>query len=130
MTPLKLTIPIAPVPASRARVTRFGTYYGKRYKAFMAKMSEWVSENRTLIGPPSKRKKWLIFRNTITVRIDLFCRTPKKPANCYPTGDVDNYAKGVLDSFNGVLWEDDSQIVELTVTKCYSDDPRIEMEIS
>lgn len=32
-------------------------------------------------------------------------------------GDIDNYAKSVLDALNGVAWEDDKQIIELTVRK-------------
>ena len=38
--------------------------------------------------------------------------------------DVDNLAKLVLDSLNGVIWRDDAQIVELTVSKHYTDEPR------
>lgn len=32
-------------------------------------------------------------------------------------GDVDNYAKPILDAANGRIWFDDSQIQKLTVTK-------------
>jgi Holliday junction resolvase RusA-like endonuclease len=32
-------------------------------------------------------------------------------------GDLDNYAKTILDSLNGVAYSDDSQIVTLTVEK-------------
>lgn len=32
-------------------------------------------------------------------------------------GDVDNYAKTILDSLNGVAYDDDSQITTLTVEK-------------
>ena len=32
-------------------------------------------------------------------------------------GDVDNYAKTILDSLNGVAWEDDKQIRFLTMEK-------------
>lgn len=32
-------------------------------------------------------------------------------------GDVDNYAKTILDSLNEVAWDDDSQIVKLTMEK-------------
>lgn len=38
--------------------------------------------------------------------------------------DVDNLCKGLLDSWNGVLWEEDSQIVELVIRKVYARDGR------
>ena len=34
--------------------------------------------------------------------------------------DVDNLAKAVLDALNGILYEDDSQVVMLAVTKQYA----------
>lgn len=36
--------------------------------------------------------------------------------------DIDNLAKFVLDSLNGVLYADDHQVVSLICTKCYHDD--------
>ena len=32
-------------------------------------------------------------------------------------GDIDNYAKTLLDGLNGVAWDDDSQVLKLTVLK-------------
>ena len=43
--------------------------------------------------------------------------------------DLDNIAKSVLDALNGVAYRDDSQIVELSVYKKYSDRPRVEVVI-
>lgn len=43
--------------------------------------------------------------------------------------DIDNLCKATLDSFNGILWKDDSQIVDLNLHKYYSDNPRIEIEL-
>lgn len=40
-------------------------------------------------------------------------------------GDVDNLAKAVLDSLNGLAWEDDSQIVRLSITKEYAREPYV-----
>ena len=34
--------------------------------------------------------------------------------------DLDNLAKGVLDACNGLVWQDDQQIVELHLTKSFS----------
>lgn len=39
--------------------------------------------------------------------------------------DTDNYIKSTLDAFNGVLWEDDSQIVKLTAEKRYAEKGKI-----
>jgi Holliday junction resolvase RusA-like endonuclease len=42
--------------------------------------------------------------------------------------DVDNFCKCGLDALNGIVWRDDSQVVELTVSKFYSSRPRLELE--
>ena len=49
-------------------------------------------------------------------------RPTKKP-------DTDNIAKIVLDALNGLAYHDDSQVVDLTVIKTYSREPRVEVEI-
>lgn len=36
--------------------------------------------------------------------------------------DIDNYAKAVLDAFNGVFWHDDGQVTSLHVQKHYADE--------
>ncbi|MDQ0719776.1 Holliday junction resolvase RusA-like endonuclease [Paenibacillus sp. W4I10] len=43
--------------------------------------------------------------------------------------DVDNYLKGVKDALKGVIWKDDSQVVEVFARKRYSARPRIEVKI-
>lgn len=43
--------------------------------------------------------------------------------------DADNYVKGIKDALNTVIWKDDSQIVDMHVTKWYSQRPRVEVEI-
>ena len=39
--------------------------------------------------------------------------------------DLDNLAKAVLDSLNGLAYHDDSQIVELLVRKVYDAEPKV-----
>jgi len=44
--------------------------------------------------------------------------------------DIDNVAKIILDSLNKIAYEDDSQVVELTVLKRYTEDvERVEFEL-
>jgi len=44
--------------------------------------------------------------------------------------DLDNYCKSVLDALSGVVWVDDSQVVELHMAKLYSEKPRVEITVS
>jgi Holliday junction resolvase RusA-like endonuclease len=44
--------------------------------------------------------------------------------------DADNLAKAVLDALNGIAYYDDSQVCELSVSKLYSDNPRVIVSIS
>lgn len=41
--------------------------------------------------------------------------------------DLDNVFKAVMDALNGVVYADDSQVINLTATKRYSTDPRCEV---
>ena len=43
--------------------------------------------------------------------------------------DIDNLIKLVMDSLNGVAWDDDNQVVKIGAVKIYSDNPRTEIEI-
>ena len=43
--------------------------------------------------------------------------------------DLDNVSKCILDALNGIAYKDDSQVVDLHITKHYSDEPRVEVEI-
>lgn len=44
--------------------------------------------------------------------------------------DVDNFIKGVADGLNGIVWKDDSQVVELRATKFYSLTPRVDVLVT
>jgi Holliday junction resolvase RusA-like endonuclease len=41
--------------------------------------------------------------------------------------DVDNYVKGVKDALKNVIWKDNSQVVDLSVSKFYSKTSWIEV---
>jgi Holliday junction resolvase RusA-like endonuclease len=43
--------------------------------------------------------------------------------------DADNVAKAVSDGANGILWVDDSQIVDMAVTKRYGTIPEVRVRV-
>lgn len=44
-------------------------------------------------------------------------------------GDIDNYFKAVTDPLTGIVWKDDALIVESRISKYYSNEPRVEIEV-
>lgn len=109
---------IEPVPASRPRVTRWGTYYGKRYANFR-------KEFAGILGQTDLPKD-LPLRGRLKAIVSFFVSKPKTSKRSWPVGDLDNYLK-TLDVFNGVLWADDDQICEFDADKRFvgSDEPGI-----
>lgn len=54
----------------------------------------------------------------------------KPDAPVLPRPDLDNTTKAVLDSLNGVAWEDDSQVQRLVVEKSYGPEARTTVRIT
>lgn len=60
----------------------------------------------------------------ISIKMDLYFGTKRK---C----DIDNFNKLVFDALTGIVYEDDSQIVELSIIKGYDKaNPRVELCIT
>jgi Holliday junction resolvase RusA-like endonuclease len=100
---------INPVAASRPRVGKWGAYYTGTYKEFReeaaAKVYEVLGTDlQPLSGP-------------LAVSIELYVKRPKSTERGWPKADIDNFAKAVLDTMNKKVWDDDSQIISIYVTK-------------
>ena len=104
---------LAPVPASRPKVGRWGVYYGKTYARWKQAADKLLSE-----------KNYSITDKPLVVQVEQICKRPKTTKRIYPNGDVDNHAKGPLDAItrSDFGWHDDSQIVELKVSKRFAED--------
>lgn len=88
--------------------------------------------------------KGVFFEKDVPLRVSLYFGMPvpkstsKKKTMEMVTGyishtkrpDVDNLAKAVIDALNGVAWDDDSQIVQLSVHKDYTSKPSVYLSIS
>ena len=118
----KIKVPINPVPASRPRVTRWSTFYSKKYTSFRTELDKWKDNNNMDSYIPLKS----ILRCVIELNIEMpksYSIKKKKSLDgnyCANNSDLDNYAKAILDGFNEVLYNDDKQIVELIITKKWS----------
>lgn len=128
----EFTIPGIPVPQGRARRGRGKTMYdppkSRAYK-------EYVS----LVAMKHKPKE--LYEEALFMRAKIYRPIPKsmtkKDRKLAIAGikrpivkpDNSNYIKGIEDALNGIIYKDDSQIVDHDISKFYSDDPRVEIEI-
>lgn len=132
---IKLTFDFPPVAQARPRATRFGKgirlYDPKQvhvYKAQLAESAQFMYHDEPLAGP-------LVLRATFyrPIQKSISKKEHRRRANgeVMPTmkPDLSNYLKAFEDGLNGILWEDDAQIVEEAIRKAYSDNPRVELEV-
>lgn len=133
MKKILFEIPGEPVAQGRPRAgkTRTGKTVlydpvkSKDFKQFVRLVAAQHAPKELITGP-------------IKLHVDVYRPTPKnlqtKPKQALinsgelrPTTrpDVDNYVKGVKDGLSKVIWEDDSQVVDLTVRKFYSLSPKV-----
>lgn len=110
---IEVRLPFPPTPASRPRVGRWGTYYGKNYKAYRERADKAI---------PRSRKPAL--EGNLRVHAEFVCHRPKTTKRINPNGDIDNYLKAALDAITGKkkkepkgYWNDDDQIVQVTAVK-------------
>src|SRR5690625_5127181 len=100
----------------------------REYKRYVSLIARQHAPKTLLKGPLSVEMK--IYRKIpkSTTKKDraLISEGIKRPIT---KPDNTNYAKGIEDALNGIIYKDDSQIVDLQVQKYYSDDPRVEVKI-
>lgn len=109
-----------PVPKERPRLSKFGTYTPKRTVEYEKLVRDKYIENNGCM-----------FTGPLIVSIVVVVEVPKsyskiqkekalngdlKPVN---RPDLDNIAKSILDSLNGVAYEDDSYVCKLIIKKLY-----------
>jgi crossover junction endodeoxyribonuclease RusA len=85
-----------PVPAVRmTQKSKFVDPAAQKYLAY-----------KDLVGWNAKAKIKAPITGEVAVTIYFYFRPG-------PTGDIDNYAKSILDGCNKIAWQDDRQVVEL-----------------
>lgn len=132
---MKFTIPGAAIAQGRPRAVRIGSgvrmYDPKKsrdYKKHVATIAKQHAPKRILEGALVAEIKIhrQIPKSTTKKDRALIFEGVKRPVT---KPDTDNYTKSILDACNGIIYKDDSQIVNLYAEKHYSDDPRVEVTI-
>ena len=136
---MKYVFDIVPEPQGRPRFARRGKFVqtydppkSKKFKTELRRLAEIEYAEQPYHA--EQHKPILVDLKIYKPMLKSFSKIKRSKANkgdLRPTAkaDADNYAKGILDSLNGLFWHDDGQIVDLHIGKYYSDNPRIEMEI-
>lgn len=110
---LSFHLALEPVPASRPRVTRWGTHYGKKYNQFRAEvvpLANAYDGTKLPDGP-------------LVVMLEHVVTKPRTSKRDFPRGDVDNYDKSPLDAMTKAekFWTDDDQVVGLIAFKRFAE---------
>lgn len=124
---IEFTVPGRPVPMARPRVTSHGTYTSKRCRDYKAAVA--IAAKAAMRGKDP-------MEGAVLCSIEIGLAIPKSytkekriaavnniisPIN-KQSGDVDNYAKAIMDALNDICWVDDAQVKILTVSKCFAID--------
>ena len=127
-----ITIPGEPVAKGRPRHTRNGhTYTPKKTRDYEALVKKHIKlqGGKTIEGP-------------VVVRVGVYRSIPKSwskkkkeqaiSGEIVPVTrpDIDNYIKAALDASNGLLFQDDNQVIKLIASKHYAKMPYAEIEVT
>lgn len=86
--------------------------------------------------------EWLPYENQVRAEIDVLVAVPKSDSKTKkkakiegmirPTvkPDCDNLAKSILDSLNGLAYQDDKQVVELSIKKYYAENAEVRVRLT
>lgn len=116
---LHFSVPGMPVPKGRPRLGKHGNVYTpKRTTTFETAVRVHALKARVLAQWP------LSASLEYAVSILVFIKSRRRK-------DVDNVSKAILDAMNGVVYADDSQVVEIHVYRARDDlSPRVEVSVS
>jgi Holliday junction resolvase RusA-like endonuclease len=133
-TAITFTVPGDPVPQPRPRVSTAGGFA----RAYVPK-SHAVHPYRQAVALAAKSAGCEPHGLPVDVVIDFVFGRPKShyrksglrnDAPTLPRCDLDNLAKAVLDSLNGVAWMDDAQVRRLVIGKCFGTEGRTTVRIA
>ncbi len=124
-----------PIPQGRPRASYRGgrvhvrdTDKSRNYKNYIRTMAQLQYKGKPLEG-------------ALQAHVDVYRPIPKSTSNVrrekkenkeirpIVRPDLDNYIKSIFDGLDKITWNDDAQVVELSASKFYSINPRVEIII-
>lgn len=119
-----------PIACPRPRITRFGSYYPKKYQDY----KDYLKYYLTSLNLEKFENKPLYLKIVFNIKIpESFSKKKKLELNgtyVIKKPDIDNYLKSVMDGMNDIIYKDDSQIVSINIIKKYViDNANTEIEI-
>ena len=133
MADLHLTINEIPVPASRPRVARWGTYIAEPYKSYKKYIEDLYAEkyhNEQLFDRGIPLVAHIHFYRPIQKGLSKkeYARRASHEVRATVKPDLDNYIKAIQDGLKAA-WFDDGQVTDYIVSKDYDENPRTEIVI-
>lgn len=134
---ITFTIPGEPVAKGRPRATTVGGHARMYTPAKTAAYEQLVA-----VYASAAMKKAPLLEHPVRLHLGIYCKVPgtwskkrradalagiERPAK---KPDIDNIIKAVADGMNGIVWIDDSQIVELTCSKWYALEPYVSVNVA
>lgn len=106
-------IPDQPIPLARPRFSKYGTHVWDSQQAeknWVATYLRFLRKEEPLEGP-------------LKLSFEFNMKHAKKKGYHMGRPDIDNLVKFYMDCLNGILYEDDKQVVSLVATKVYNTEP-------
>jgi Holliday junction resolvase RusA-like endonuclease len=113
-----LTLLVAPAGKGRPRMTKAGrAFTPAKTRNKEAEIKYWLHQEKTHHHGDHPLKAIL----------DFYFKKPKSVKRDFPTvkPDLDNVIKLVLDCANGILYDDDKQVISLEANKYYGEEEKI-----
>jgi len=131
---MNFTIPGHPIPKKRPRLGKYVTYdpqVNDKIKTKLLIKSQMNAQGYSIIS-----------QSPVEVKMSFYTKIPKSASkrkqmdleNVFNAqanhGDADNFFKFYSDCMNGIVYDDDKQIVKMSCEKRYSSNPRVEIMVS
>jgi len=117
---ISIKLHIRPMPSPRPRVHKFGTYMPKSYTEHKKQIQDKLEGFMHMGRVPIQAEYVFVFKEA---------KSTKKNKYSMPVGDCDNLIKTYQDAMEGILFENDRQIVEVCSKKMWGDSNSVSIKL-